>query len=80
VRVHRDGSIQARRFEVALSSACWHCAINVGMYRTEGVTREIERNVGVSIEGALRVRNQASFMTDSVLVTVESDWVSPTRS
>ena len=80
MRVHRDGYIQAKRIDVTLSGSRWHSAINVGMYRNKGIEREIEQEIGITIEGALRVRSQLDAVSGDVLVRVESDWVRPTRS
>jgi hypothetical protein len=80
MRVHRDGYIQAKRLDITLSSSRWHSAINVGMYRNEGIEREIEQEIGITIEGALRVRSELNEATGNILVRVESDWVRPTRS
>jgi len=80
MRLHRDGYIQASRLEMSLPSDRWFSAINVGSYRNKGIEREIERELGISIDGVLRVRSNIDIDTGDFLVRVESDWARPTRS
>lgn len=54
-------------------------AINVGMYRNDGIEKEIEQLLDVELSGELRFREIGS-KDDMVHIQVDSDWVQPTRS
>jgi len=75
MRVHKDGYIQARGFEIRLPREVIHRARMVGHTLGLGLEREIYDFLGVSIEGAARFR----VVADDI-VSVESDWIQPTRS
>ena len=76
-RIHRDGYIQARSIELQLPADVFRRAITVGQTRLEGIEREVEKLLGVEIEGVLRFR---IIDQKKGLVRLESDWVRPSRS
>ena len=80
MRLHRDGYIQASKFECRLNLERWNRAINCSKYRNKGIEQQVEEALGVEIDGALRLRGYTDFECNHVAVTIESDWVRPTRS
>lgn len=75
MRTHKDGYIQARKVEIWLSPDGLRKAKQVGLTLGRGIEREIAAELGIEIEGALRVR----VLDERGHVRLESDWVRPTR-
>lgn len=79
MRVHKDGYIQCRRLTLWMPRARYLRAINVGMYRNDGIEKEIEQLLDVELSGELRFR-AIDIREEMVRIQVDSDWVQPTRS
>lgn len=75
----REKCIEAKEIEIPLSHDGWVCAVQVGDYLTTGIAREIERELGIEIEGAKNVRHWFDLSIGKHIVRVYDEWVRPTR-
>lgn len=72
-RVHRLGYIEAKTLELSLSESTLRRARHSYPYLTLGFELEVERELGISIEGADRIRIFRNLETDEQRVIIESD-------
>ena len=72
-RVHRLGYIEAKTLELSLSEPVLRRAKYSYPYLTLGFELEIEKVLGVSVEGADRIRIYRNIETDEQRVIIESD-------
>jgi len=79
MRVHRLGHIEARTLEVPLSDFGLRMARNASMFITLGIAAAVEREVGLTVEGAERIRVTESLETLTQRVLIEDNWAEPTR-
>jgi len=80
MRVHRDGYIQASKLELCASEDLIRRAQSSYSYVTLGFEAEIEKFLGVSIDGAELVRFIPSPYGDpdrSRRILIESSWRAP---
>lgn len=74
MRIHSKGYIEASSFEVYLPPHILRSAQQTYKYLSEGFEFEVEKYLGVELEGAERFR-----LTRENTVLIEDDWVPPTR-
>lgn len=79
MRLHKDGYIQCRQVTVWIPEVSYRVAIATGMYRNEGLEKEIEHYLDVDISGALTFR-VLKIEDGMALIQIDSNWVQPTRS
>lgn len=72
-RVHRLGYIEAKTLELSLSESILRRARHSYPYLTLGFELEIEKELGISLEGADRIRIYRDIETDTQRVKIESD-------
>ena len=72
-RVHRLGYIEAKTLELSLSEPVLRRAKHSYPYLTLGFELEIEKVLGISLEGADRIRIYRNLETDEQRVVIESD-------
>ena len=70
-RIHRLGHIEANSIEVTMSESAMRRAKQSYSYLTLGFEMEVEKEIGISIEGAVRVTLHENFLTlrPSVLIS-----------
>lgn len=79
-RVHRLGHIEARSIELPLSEVGIRMARQSYTYLSLGFECEIEKSLGITVEGATRFRVlPMNVETLQHRVLVEDDWAKPTR-
>lgn len=79
MRIHRQGYLEARSIELELPDASVRRAQQSHSYLTLGFEMEVEKEVGISLEGATRCRVLTDVETMKQRVLIEEDWQKPTR-
>ena len=72
-RVHRLGYIEAKTLELSLSEPTLRRARHSYPYLTLGFELEVEKELGISIEGADRIKIYRDIETDTQRVKIESN-------
>lgn len=80
MRIHKDGFIQCKTLEVKLSAATTRRAMQCSPYLLGGIEDEIEKALGIELEGVERFLLERNMEDDSVRIKIISNWVQPTRT
>lgn len=81
MRLHKDGYIEARRFQVLVPGDLYRRSASTGSFLVTSFVKNVCEFAGVEIEGAKRVGTvRAIDDSDIYLITFESDWVRLSRS
>ena len=79
MRVNSKGYVECRNLSVRLPNQVARAA-NVGLTMREGLIREVEILLGVTVEDVERVQRRYCPDTDDYEITLDSNWVRPSRS
>lgn len=73
-RIHRLGHIEANSVELTMSELAMRRAKQSYSYLTLGFEMEVEKEIGISIEGAVRVTIQRNLETDTQQVLISGPY------
>ncbi len=79
MRISGRGHIECATLVLNLPPDVVRNARQTHPYLTEGLVTEVEKYLGIELEGAERVLVQEHFEHDGVTLIIQADWAPPTR-